>query len=134
MRSGDEAFWEVGIESRKIKENAYKKQQDDPHGRRQHKAAYLEFIELKEIIKQPNNWERFAPLFNLPLPGEKKGNKFYLSWMDQLNELRRIAAHKNQLRTYTDDDLEFLDLLRADLLPRLDADLGSNSNREMPLV
>jgi hypothetical protein len=134
MRSGDEAFWEVGIESRKIKENASKKQQDDPHGRRQHKAAYLEFIELKEIIKQPNNWERFAPFFNLPLPGEKKGNKFYLSWMDQLNELRRIAAHKNQLRTYTDEDLEFLDLLRAELLPRLDADLSSNSKREMPVA
>jgi hypothetical protein len=130
MPSGDEAFWEIGIESRKIKESAYKKQLEDSDGRRQHKAAYLEFVDLKDIIKQPNNWDRFAQIFNLPLPGEKKGNKFYLSWMEKLNELRRIAAHKNQMRTYTDDDLEFLDLLRADLLPRLDADLRIKSQRE----
>jgi hypothetical protein len=132
MRSGDEAFWEIGIESKKIKENAYKKQLEDADGRRQHKAAYLEFIELKDIIKQQNNWERFSVIFNLPLQGEKKGNKFYLSWMEHFNELRRIAAHKNQLRTYTDEDLEFLDLLRSELLPRLDADLRTNSDRDFP--
>ena len=63
------------------------------------------------------------------MPGEKRGNKFYLSWMDTFNELRRVAAHKNALRTYTDDDLDFLDRLRGEILPRLDADLDANSNR-----
>ena len=76
MRSGDEAFWEVGIENKRTKEGAYRKQLEDTDGRRQHKAAYLDFIELKDIIKQPNNWERFSPIFNLPLPGEKKGSDF----------------------------------------------------------
>ena len=47
--------------------------------------------------------------------------------MDAFNELRRVAAHKNALRTYTDDDLEFLDHLRVELLPQLDADLSANS-------
>lgn len=134
MRSGEEAFWEIGIESKKIKESAYKKQLEDADGRRQPKAAYLDFIELKDIIKQPNNWERFAPIFNLPLTGEKKGNKFYLSWMEQFNELRRIAAHKNQLRTYTDDDLEFLDKLRMELLPRLEADARVASTKELAVA
>lgn len=134
MRSGDEAFWEVGIESRKIKESAYRKQLEDADGRRQHKAAYLDFVELKEIIRQPNNWDRFTSIFNLPLSGEKKGNKFYLSWMEQFNELRRIAAHKNSLRTYADEDLEFLDMLRTELLPRLDADLRTNFESDSSLA
>lgn len=123
MPSGDEAFWEIGIESRRVKENAFRKQQEDTRDRRQAKEAYLDLVDLKEIIKQPNNWERFEATFNLPIPGEKKGNKFYLSWIDKFNELRRVAAHKNALRTYTDEDLELLDLLRSELLPRLDADL-----------
>ena len=124
MSSGDEAFWEIGIESRRVKENAFKKQQEDTRDRRQAKEAYLDLVDLKEIIKQPNNWEHFQGIFNLPMPGEKKGSKFYLSWIDKFNELRRVAAHKNALRTYTDEDLELLDQLRTELLPRIEANLG----------
>ena len=127
MPSGDESFWENGIESRRVKENAFKKQQEDNQGRRQPKEAYLDLIDLKEIIKQPNNWSHFESIFNIPMSGEKRGNKFYLSWMDKFNEMRRIAAHKNALRTYTDEDLELLDHLRTDLLPRLESELR---NRE----
>jgi DNA sulfur modification protein DndB len=124
MPSGDEVFWEKGIESRRVKENAFKKQQEDSAERRRPKEAYLDLIDLREIMKQPNNWDHFAPIFNVPMPGEKKGNKFYLSWMDQFNDLRRIAAHKSSLRTYSDEDLEFLDKLRTELLPRLETEPG----------
>lgn len=123
MPSGDEAFWEVGIESRRVKENAFKKQQEAPRERRRSKEAYLDIVDLKEIIRQQNNWEHFQSVFNIPMRGEKRGNKYYLTWIDTFHELRNLAAHKNALRTYTDEDLEFLDLLRTELLPKLDGAL-----------
>ena len=126
MPSGDESFWENGIESRRVKENAFRKQQEDTQGRRQPKEAYLDLVDLKEIMKQPNNWSHFELIFNIPLAGEKKGNKFYLTWMDKFNEMRRVAAHKNALRTYTDEDLDLLDLLRTELLPRLENEMRSS--------
>jgi hypothetical protein len=76
-------------------------------------------IDLEEIVKQNNNWKHFEHVFNMPMVDEKKGKKYYLDWMTRYNELRRVAAHKNSMRTYTDEDLEFLDWLRSELAPKL---------------
>lgn len=124
MESGESAFWEIGVESRRVKDNAYRKQQDDKFERRKPKEAYLDIVDLIEIMKQSSNWPHFEPIFNLPKPKEKKGKKYYLNWMNDFNELRKIAAHKNLLRTYSDEDLEFLDWLRSELEPKLKAELG----------
>lgn len=126
LASGDPAFWEIGIESRRVKENAYRKQQDDKQDRRKAKEAYIDIVDLIEIIKQKNNWMHFERIFNLPMEGEKKGNKYYLKWMSDFNELRKIAAHKNALRTYTDEDLDFLDWLRSEMYPTLIAETNLN--------
>lgn len=120
LDSGDPAFWEIGIESRRVKDNAYKKQQEDKQERRKTKEAYFDLIDLMEIVKQHNNWVHFQDVFNLPMHGEKKGKKYYLDWMINFNELRKIAAHKNALRTYSDDDIEFIDWLRSELTQRLE--------------
>lgn len=37
-----------------------------------------------------------------------------------MNDLRRIAAHKNEDREYKDDDIEFVDWLGSNLLPKLE--------------
>jgi DGQHR domain-containing protein len=120
LESGDPAFWEIGIESRRVKDNAYKKQQEDKQERRKPKEAYFDLIDLMEIVKQNNNWLHFQQVFNLPKRGEKKGKKYYLDWMIDFNELRKIAAHKNALRTYSDDDIDFIEWLCSELTPRLD--------------
>lgn len=119
LPSGDSAFWEIGVESRRVKDNAYKKQQEDSQDRRKPREAYLDIVDLEEIVKQGNNWPHFEYIFNLPMRDERSGKKYYLSWIARYNELRRVAAHKNNLRTYTNDDLEFLEWLRAELSPRL---------------
>lgn len=119
LASGDPAFWEVGIESRRVKDNAYRKQQEDSAERRKPREAYLDIVDLEEIVKQKENWPHFEGVFSLPMPDEKHGKKFYLSWIARYNELRRIAAHKNNLRTYTEADLEFLDWLRSEISSRL---------------
>lgn len=121
MPSGDPAYWELGIESRSAKDKAYKKQQEDPPGqKRLPREAYLDILDIKDIIQQTNNWMHFEPVFNIPLEGEKKGKKYYTSWLARFNELRRIPAHKNALRTYSDEDFAFLDFIRAEFFGRLE--------------
>ena len=123
LDSGDPVFWEVGVESRRVRENAYKKQQDDTHGRKR-MWAYLDIVDIPEVIKQKNNWPFFEPIFSLPMEGGK-GKKYYLAWIYKFNDLRKIAAHPTNLRTFSDGDLEFLDWLRVELAPKLDEELPS---------
>lgn len=118
LASDEQAFWELGVESERIRRNAFEKQQRDKK-RRKPKEAYLDIVDLAEIVKQPNNWDHFEHVFKNPRPDERKGQKYYLSWINAFNELRNIAAHKNQMKTYTDDDLEFVEWLRTDVSPKV---------------
>jgi DNA sulfur modification protein DndB len=120
MPSGDQAYWELGIESRRVRDNAYRKQQEIPSGpKRLPKEAYLDVIDIKEIIEQKNNWLHFESMFNIPMIDEKRGKKYYTSWIDNFNELRRIPAHKSALRVYSEEDFEFLEWLRIEFYDRL---------------
>jgi len=118
LESGEQAFWELGVESSRVRSNAYNKQQEDKE-RRKPKEGYLDVLDLQEIVRQKNNWNHFEHVFNNPMVGERGGKKYYLDWIKQFNELRRIAAHKNQIRTYTDDDLEFIEWLRTEVSPKI---------------
>jgi DGQHR domain-containing protein len=118
LASDEQAFWEIGVESERIRRNAFEAQQRDK-ARRKPKEAYLNIVDLAEIVKQSNNWPHFEHVFKNPMPGEKAGQKYYLSWIQSLNELRNIAAHKNQLKTYSDDDLNFVEWLRTEVSPKV---------------
>ena len=119
LASGDPAYWEEGVENNRVRKNAYEKQQADNAERRKPKEAYLDVLDLREIVKQQNNWPHFEHIFKNPMPGDRKGQKYYLDWMQRFNDVRRIAAHKNQLKTYTDSDLEFVEWLRTDVCPKV---------------
>ena len=118
LASDEPAFWELGVESQRIRRKAFEKQQSDTK-RRKAKEAYLDIVDLSEIVKQKNNWDHFKAAFNSPRHGEAKGRKYYLTWMDTFNELRNIAAHKNRLKTYTEQDLYFVEWLRTEVAPKL---------------
>ncbi len=118
LPSDEQAFWEIGVESERIRRNAFDAQQSDKK-RRKPKEAYLNIVDLTEIVKQPNNWDHFEHVFKNPRPDERAGQKYYLNWIQTFNELRNIAAHKNQLKTYTDEDLEFVDWLRTEVSPKI---------------
>jgi hypothetical protein len=55
------------------------------------------------------------------MPDEKGGKKYYLGWLERLNEIRRHAAHKNPYRQYSEDDLEFVIWLKGQLYDRFTA-------------
>jgi len=118
LPSDEQAFWEIGVESDRIRKNAFEAQQHDK-ARRKPKEAYLNIVDLAEIVKQSNNWPHFEHVFKNPRPGERPGQKYYLAWIQGFNELRNIAAHKNQLKTYTDEDLEFVEWLRTEVSPKV---------------
>lgn len=119
-RSGDKAYWENGIESSKIKEDAYSRQLQDKNPDKGAKENYLQILDLKAIVRQKSNWSIFEKIFNIPMPDEKKGKVYYVDWMDSFNELRRIPAHPSSTRGYTDKDLEFLKFIKAEFYSRLE--------------
>ena len=119
VSSGEQAFWEIGVETLRIRRNAFDSQQKDK--RPKPKEAYLNIVDLVEIAKQKNNWDHFRHVFSNARPGERCGQKYYLGWINAFNELRNIAAHKNKLKTYTEDDLEFVEWLRTEVDPKLTA-------------
>ncbi len=121
MKSGELAYWEIGIENKNVKEKAYKKQQDDPASNRLPKEAYIDIVDIQTIIQQKNNWIHFEPVFNIPLEDEKNGKKYYTTWIEVFNKLRRIPAHKSALRVYSDDDFAFLDYLRSEFYSKLES-------------
>jgi hypothetical protein len=84
LASDEQAFWEIGVESERIRRNAFEAQQRDK-ARRKPKEAYLNIVDLAEIVKQPNNWPHFEHVFKNPQPGEKAGQKYYLSWIQDFN-------------------------------------------------
>ena len=121
--SGEKAYWELGIESAKTKAEAYRRQQDEARETRRPREAYVDTIELKQIVRQKNNWDHFKDVLNIPMPDEK-GKVYYLDWMDKFNTLRRISAHSSSQRIYTEEDYNFLSWLKSELYQRLKAARG----------
>lgn len=119
LPSGEKAYWDLGIENLDIKQTAYKKQQMVAADKRAPKEAYLDLIDFEKILKQPTNWPHFEPIFNVPMAGEKN-KKYYLAWLEKLNEIRRVSAHKNQYRTYSDEDHEFIAWIKPLLYERFE--------------
>jgi len=118
LESGEQAFWELGIKDRRVRDNAYSKQQGTQE-KRKPKEAYLDIIDFITIAKQEENWPHFEYALSNPRPGEKKGQKYYLGWIDQLNQARNMAFHPNQLKTFSDDDLEFVGWLQSTVSPKI---------------
>ncbi|MFZ5812002.1 MAG: DGQHR domain-containing protein [Thermodesulfobacteriota bacterium] len=121
LPSGEKAYWANGIKSRPAKEKAFKKQQDYEPDEQLPKEAYLDLIDLKDIVQQKDNWPYFESVFNIPMNDQPRGNKYYTKWLDKFNELRRTPGHKSSLRVYSEDNYEFIDWLKKEFYLRLES-------------
>ena len=67
---------------------------------------------------------RFLPRYKMHLIEDAKlnnnGKVYYLDWMEEFNELRRVPAHSSSMRIYDEDQYSFLGWLNTELAPRLD--------------
>lgn len=122
LPSGEKKYWELGIADSKIKEDAYKAQQQTKAENRAPREAYLHVIDFEKIIKQKGNWEHFKPIFGIPLKGENpKGKEYHLDWLKDFNEIRRVTAHSSIYRHLKDDDFEYIEWLKGELYERCKA-------------
>ncbi|KHK64252.1 DGQHR domain-containing protein [Pseudomonas frederiksbergensis] len=112
-----ESYWEKGISDKEIKSKAYRKSLDDESSSLP-LENYLDFIEYKKIVEKKEVWQLFKPVFNIPEPGEKETAK-NLSWMEKINELRRIPAHATAQRTYKLEDFDYIDYVHLQLETRV---------------
>lgn len=122
LATGEKAYWELGIEDGGIKQSAYKKQQEAPVAKRAPKEAYVDLIDFEKIIRQKNNWDHLAPIFSIALPGVNPKSKIYhTDWLSELNQIRRVAAHKSAYRQYKEEDFSFISWLKQEIYERCKA-------------
>ena len=72
-----------------------------------------------KIVRTMNNWKHFELDFNIPMHDEKKGRKYYLGWMERLNDLRKDAAHPSVIRIYSEEELDFVTWIANEFQRRL---------------
>lgn len=118
---GEEAYMELGVQSAKAKLGAHERRLKDPIEKRLNVFAYLDILDLRDVVKQQNNWPHFESVFSIQMPEEQKGKKYYLDWMEEFNELRRIPGHPSKLRLYRDSDYEFIEWLKKEFYKRYGA-------------
>ena len=114
--TGEPKYWEHGVTSQRVRKRTFEKQLRDTEKKK--KEAYLEIVDLIEIVRQRDNWEYFSPIFNNPMSGERTGQKYYTKWLEEFYELSKIATHPNRIKTNSDKQLEFLEWLRSDVQPK----------------
>lgn len=109
-----EKFFDEGISNKEIQMNAHKKRLDDDSTTRGGPERYLDFLDLRKIVEQKENWPLFEKIFSIPLPKQKKGLAKYVLWFDDVNRIRRVSAHPYE-RAYSQADLELLQLVAVQL-------------------
>lgn len=111
-----EQFFELVV-PKSIQMKAHDKRLDDPAENRMPIESYLDFLDLRKIVENRQVWPLFEVFLSISLPGEK-GKAKYLSWMERINEIRRIPAHPHG-RSYQPEDIEILEHIGGELESRL---------------
>jgi DGQHR domain-containing protein len=101
-------FFDKGIKNKSIQKKALEKRVDED-GEKQPPEVYLDFMDLKVIVEQSENWPLFQSHLHIPLPGQR-GVAKCVRWFDEINRIRRVPAHPYG-RRYTPDDLATLRLV-----------------------
>ncbi|MCB2191776.1 MAG: DGQHR domain-containing protein [Deltaproteobacteria bacterium] len=112
-------YWENGVANKDMMTNAYKKSLEDEPDQRAPIEEYLDLLDIKKIVEKSSNWPMFKSVLDIPEPGVK-GKSKNTKWLERLNKIRRIPAHKTENREYDPGDFEFLDWLEEEFMSRLD--------------
>ena len=113
-----DAYWEKGVTNKEMQINAIKKSLEYEKDDRLPLETYLDFIELKKIVESRERWKIFKEVFDIPEPGVK-GQAKNVEWMERINELRRISAHRSEGRNYKADDFPFIERIFNELSRKL---------------
>jgi hypothetical protein len=100
-------FLQRSVKNQKILTSAFEKQMQVDVERQAELETYIDFIEFKHIIETKDNWPLFQDTLSIRLPEEKHAAR-YVKWFDEINRLRRVAAHPFG-KSYKEEDIEILD-------------------------
>lgn len=112
---GEEDWLRKACKNKDIISSAFKKSLDDEDGGPI--ESYLDFLDFKKIVEANENWPNFSESLNLRLDSERKGSAKYLKWFDEVNRIRRIAAHPYG-KLYKDEDIVLLRFVNENMLAR----------------
>jgi len=110
------AYWNKGVLDNKIKVEAYGRQVEDDM--LSPIESYINLIDYKKIVEHRDNWPVFKNAFNIPEKGEK-GHAKNTSWIDRINELRRITSHPSPDRRFKLDDYEYIDWIHSEFMAKI---------------
>jgi hypothetical protein len=106
-----------GVPSEEIMKKAYPRQLEDQRKDEfKDLDVYFDLLDFKDIVGHKQNKALFKDIFDIEMPGDK-GLAFNLRWMEQLNALRRVAAHPAG-RQYKPEDVTFLRWIDGELQSR----------------
>lgn len=101
--SAESGWWILGVPQKVRTKVSQRFEEED--GKRGGKEYYFDLIDYRGIIM--HNWELLQPLFSF---GKKNANKEKgTSWLNTLNERRKVVAHASSAVTLSFDELEELE-------------------------
>jgi hypothetical protein len=107
-------YLSLAVENKEILKKAFDKQIDADNDKQKDLGTYLDFIDLRKIVETPKNWPHFKDNLSIQLSDENNGRAKYVRWFDEINKLRRVAAHPYN-RGYDDYELETIRLIYSRL-------------------
>lgn len=117
-------FFDRGISNKEIKLKAHdKRMSEDEKDQDSGPEKYLDFLDLRKVVEQKENWPLFEGTLNIKLPDQNKGLSKYIKWFDEINKIRRISAHPHQ-RVYTQADLDTIALVTDHLRDKIGPSLA----------
>jgi DNA sulfur modification protein DndB len=120
-----EKFFDRGISNKEIKLKAHdKRMSEDEKEQDAGPEKYLDFLDLRKVVEQKENWPLFEATLNIKLPDQNKGQSKFIKWFDEINKIRRIPAHPYQ-RVYTQTDLDTIALVMEHLRNKISPSLAN---------
>jgi DNA sulfur modification protein DndB len=113
-------YYTAGIPQKEIRMKGLDRQQDADVDEQLDPITYLDVVDLKKIVEHKDNWPHFEQSLNIKMPDDRKGIAKNVSWLDTLNDIRKIMAHPAN-RAYKEAHYEFLNTLEAELQKKLTA-------------
>lgn len=110
-------FFEMGV-PKEIQKACQAKRIDDDLEDQLPVETYLDWLQIRKVIEQKDLRDKFKDVLSIQMDREPNGRHFYASWFDQMNDVRRIAAHPAG-RQYKTEDTEFLKAIVSALKERL---------------
>lgn len=118
---GVDEWWILGI-PKKVRKKAVELFEEDD-GRRGARERYFDLIDYREIAQA--QWKVFEPLLAVGTGSKEKRT----SWLNFVNEQRRLVAHASSGTSVTIDDLTQLEEYERELTMRLTAEPHADSVR-----